>query len=528
MFLLIDNYDSFTYNLVQAFYTLGEKPVVVPNDSPRLLELAHDPALEKVCISPGGGRPENAGLCLEFLRRLSPRVPVLGICLGHQVLGLFGGASITIAPRIVHGKQSPVQHEGKGLFTGIASPMLVGRYHSLVVDLPEQENDAFMVTARGTEGEVMALHYKDRPWVGVQFHPESILSPEGLRLLGNFPQTVLPLENQISMPTILETLAGGKALTAAMAASGFARLMDGELSPAQAGAFLMGLRIKGESPQELAEAVQAALARSVRIPSPSGNVIDVVGTGGDGKHSFNCSTATALTLAGMGYTVIKHGNRAVSSTSGSADALERLGLPFAKTPQEVVQQAAEKHFAFVFAPYFHPAFKNIGAVRKEMGIRTLFNLLGPMINPASPSHLLMGVARPEMVTVMAKTLSLTRVRRAAVVCGAGGYDEISPLGAATIMLVEKGNLSPLELRPDRFGVQPCPQEALAVHSKEEALAVLQALLCGKGTQAMRDMLMLNVGLAIYLLENDLPLEQCMEHARLAVQQGAGNKVLPHA
>jgi anthranilate synthase/phosphoribosyltransferase len=528
MFLLIDNYDSFTYNLVQAFYMLGEKPVVVPNDSPRLLELACDPALEKVCISPGPSSPEKAGLCLEFLRLLSPRVPVLGVCLGHQVLGLFGGASIRIAPSIVHGKQSPITHDGKGLFTGIASPMLVGRYHSLVVDMPEQENSAFAVTARGPEGEVMALHYKDRPWVGVQFHPESILSPEGLRLLGNFPQTVLPLENQVSMPLILETLAGGKALTATMAASGFARLMDGELSPAQAGAFLMGLRIKGESPQELAEAVHAALARSIRIPSTQGQAIDVVGTGGDGKHSFNCSTATALTLAGMGYTVIKHGNRAVSSTSGSADALERLGLPFAKTPQEVLQQAAEKHFAFVFAPYFHPAFKNIGGVRKEMGIRTLFNLLGPMINPACPSHLLMGVARPDMVTTMAQTLGLTRVQRAAVVCGAGGYDEISPLGAATVMLVDKGRLSPLELLPSRYGVQPCLQEDLAVHSKEEAFFVLQEILCGKGKQAMRDMVMLNVGLALYLLEPELTLDQCMEKASLAVQQGVGSKVVPHA
>lgn len=190
MFLFIDNYDSFSWNLVQAFYALGRKPVVHANDDPRILELATSPELEAVCISPGPSHPRNAGLCLEFLKRLPASVPVLGVCLGHQLLGYFAGAEVSRAPYVMHGKSSDIIHDGAGLFSGLPNPMTVGRYHSLVVQSKEDEpNPRFTVTSRGPEGEVMALRYNDRPWVGIQFHPESILTPNGLQLLGNFPDT---------------------------------------------------------------------------------------------------------------------------------------------------------------------------------------------------------------------------------------------------------------------------------------------------------------------------------------------------
>ena len=197
MFLLIDNYDSFTYNLVQAFYALGHEPVVLRNDDPAILDMAADPALEMVCISPGPGHPSQTGFCPEFLRRLPHHVPVLGVCLGHQLLGLHAGAQVDVGPCIMHGKQSEIVHDGSGLFEGLPNPMKVARYHSLVVHAGEGEGSAlFTVTARAPEGEVMALQYRDRPWVGVQFHPESILTPDGLRLLGNFPQAILPRQGR--------------------------------------------------------------------------------------------------------------------------------------------------------------------------------------------------------------------------------------------------------------------------------------------------------------------------------------------
>ena len=301
--------------------------------------------------------------------------------------------------------------------------------------------------------------------------------------------------------------------------------MDGRLTPAQAGSFLMGLRMKGESALELAHATRAALARAVRVEGISGPCIDVVGTGGDGRHSFNCSTATSLVLAGMGYKVVKHGNRAVSSTCGSADALESLGIPLDTDPAAVADMVAKRNFAFLFAPHFHPAFKNIGPLRKELGVRTLFNLLGPMINPARPSHLLMGVARPELVPLLADTLSQSALYRAAVVCGAGNYDELTPMGPATAMLLHNGKVSPLELDPARFGFQSCTPEDLAVESREEAVEVLRRLLDGEGPRPMRDMVALNVGLAIFLMEEGTPLDVCMARAREAVRAGLGRRVL---
>lgn len=185
MFLLIDNFDSFTFNLVQAFQQLGADPVVVRNDRAEVLDLAASGELERVCLSPGPSNPQNAGYCLEFLARLPRTVPVLGVCLGHQTLGHFAGAPVRRAERIMHGKTSPVFHEGKGIFAGLPSPFEVCRYHSLIVPA-EQAADVIDVTARTDRDEVMGLQYKDRPWFGVQFHPESILTPEGPKLLANF------------------------------------------------------------------------------------------------------------------------------------------------------------------------------------------------------------------------------------------------------------------------------------------------------------------------------------------------------
>ncbi|WP_045221744.1 anthranilate synthase component II [Desulfonatronum thioautotrophicum] len=192
MFLLIDNYDSFTFNLVQAFQVLGEFPHVVRNDQPELLELAADSSLRAVVISPGPSRPELAGHCLEFLKRLPTTTPVLGICLGHQILGSHAGASVVVGERIMHGKTSLVRHTGEGLFADMPQPMECGRYHSLLVRV-EEAPKLLERTAWTDEDEVMGLRYRDRPWAGVQFHPESILTPDGPALLRNFLQMhVLP------------------------------------------------------------------------------------------------------------------------------------------------------------------------------------------------------------------------------------------------------------------------------------------------------------------------------------------------
>lgn len=190
MFLFIDNYDSFSFNIVQYFQQTGRSPLVLANDDPRVLELATSPELECVTLSPGPGSPDSAGLCLEFLARLPHHIPVLGVCLGHQCLGRFAGCPVVRGPKVMHGKTSLITHPGTGLYAGLPSPMQIGRYHSLVVKAPEN-HPLLEVTARDEDGEVMSMRYKDRPWVGVQYHPESILTPDGLQLIANFPSKIL-------------------------------------------------------------------------------------------------------------------------------------------------------------------------------------------------------------------------------------------------------------------------------------------------------------------------------------------------
>ena len=552
MFLLIDNYDSFTYNLVQAFFQLGRDPVVVKNDDPALPGLAENPSLSMVCISPGPGRPENAGLCLEFLRRLPPSTPVLGVCLGHQVLGHFAGAGCEVAGEIMHGKQSLVRHDGTGLFHGLAGPMTVGRYHSLLVRA-EDSPQRLAVTARTDAGEVMALRYADRPWAGVQFHPESVLTPEGMRLLANFPSALIaqagtearrangraPVTQSAAPParmsTIIELLATGRNLSADQAAAAFTRLMDGELSPSQAGALLLGLRAKGETPDEVNQAVNAVLAKAVPVPPVAGTTIDIVGTGGDNKGSFNCSTATSLCLAGMGHKVLKHGNRSVSSRCGSADVLERLGIPL-DTPPEAVPRALEQQgFVFLFAPRYHPSFRHVMPVRRELGVRTLFNILGPLVNPARPTHHLFGVADPDQLSLVAETLARSGGATGIVLHGAGGYDEATTLGECALMFVRDDQVRPGRLDPAEYGFAPCEEKDLAVKDPEEAAEVLRLLLQGQGPRAMRDMLALNLGLALYLLAPDAErpdagcgydksrMAAAMQEAKTAVAGGAGRR-----
>ncbi|MEZ0574604.1 anthranilate phosphoribosyltransferase [Halodesulfovibrio aestuarii] len=323
---------------------------------------------------------------------------------------------------------------------------------------------------------------------------------------------------------ILEQLADGKHLNGDVAHCVFTELMDGKMTSGQAGSLLMGLRQKGETAEEIHAAVRVCLERAKPVEAIEGATIDLVGTGGDGKHSFNCSTATALTLAGMGYTVTKHGNRAVSSSCGSADAVEGLGLPLRLLPEEIPAELAKRNFAFLFAPDYHPAFKHVMPVRKELGYRTLFNLLGPLLNPARPTHMLLGVAKPEFMEIMAEVLAQAGVERAAVVHGAGGYDELTTNGIAKVIFVENGTIRHAELDPAEFGFEPCAEEDLAVQGKEEGLAVLHELLEGKGPKAMQDMLALNTGMALHLITNE-PLKTCMERAREAVAAGVGRKVL---
>jgi anthranilate phosphoribosyltransferase len=301
----------------------------------------------------------------------------------------------------------------------------------------------------------------------------------------------------------------------------FERFFAGELTPSQCGALLMGLTGKGETADELKAAVDSALNNALLVDDLDAVRIDTCGTGGDGQNSFNCSTAVAFFLADMGYKVVKHGNRAVSSTCGSADIIQALNLPLLKDPQEVKKALADGNFAFIFAPHFHPSFAHVAPIRQELGIRTIFNLMGPLLNPARPTHQILGVPKAEMAPLMAEVLRKSQLK-AAVVHGAGGFDELTPCGVCEVHLVSKGSSEIVELDPASFDMKKCRPKDLACADKDAAVNMQKQILAGGGPTAVRDMVALNLGLALHLLDFDPRLENCVTAARKTVEKGLQN------
>ena len=318
----------------------------------------------------------------------------------------------------------------------------------------------------------------------------------------------------------LELLAIGKDLPADLAAFAFRAMYTGEMPASCVGAFLMGLKTKGECAVEIAAGVTTALEQARLVAGLTGPRIDTCGTGGDNTCSFNCSTAVALYLAALGHKVVKHGNRAVSSSCGSADAVESLGFPLVVEPDAVAAELDRHNFVFLFAPNYHPAFKRIGPIRKELGVRSLFNLMGPLLNPARPTHQILGVPTARHVPLMAEVLALTGLSCGAVVHGAGGFDELTPFGPADVCWLRDGWMKKERVDPAALGISAGKPADVVVSGRDEAVDVLRAILAGQGNQTMRDMVALNLGCALHLLEDGLSLRAGVNKARDAIASGA--------
>lgn len=277
----------------------------------------------------------------------------------------------------------------------------------------------------------------------------------------------------------LQAVVGGRNLTVEEAADAMNLLMTGEATPAQVGAFLTALRMKGETAEEIAGMASMMRAKSLHV-SFDGPVVDTCGTGGDGRHTFNISTAAAFVVAGAGLTVAKHGNRAASSSSGSADVLEKLGVKIALGPEGVAQCMRETGVGFLFAQSFHPAMKFVGPVRREIGIRTVFNLLGPLTNPAGARAQVIGIAEEALADRVAKALVLLGAAHAFIVHGADGGDEIAVSGQSTVWQVKGADVKKRRADPAAFGLPDGSPEHLTVRNVDESARVVRSVLAGNG------------------------------------------------
>jgi anthranilate phosphoribosyltransferase len=275
------------------------------------------------------------------------------------------------------------------------------------------------------------------------------------------------------------------------------RIMGGEMSPVMMAALLVGLRVKKETIGEITAAAQVMREFSTKVDvADRTHLVDIVGTGGDSSHTFNISTCSMFVAAAAGARVSKHGNRGVSSKSGSADVLESLGVTLSMPPQAIAQCIADTGIGFMFAPNHHPAMKNVAPVRKELGVRTIFNILGPLTNPADAPNILMGVFHPDLVGIQVRALQRLGAEHAVVVYGRDGMDEVS-LGAATMVGEYKdGGIHEYEIHPEDFGLTMASNRTLKVETPEQSKTMLLAVLDNEPGPA-RDIVILNAGVALY-------------------------------
>ena len=297
-------------------------------------------------------------------------------------------------------------------------------------------------------------------------------------------------------------------------------IMSGEMSPVLMAAFIAALRVKKETIGEITAAAQVMREFSTKVEvADRRHLVDIVGTGGDGSHTFNISTCSMFVVAAAGGRVSKHGGRSVSSKSGSADVLESLGVNINLPPKQIAQCIADMGIGFMFAPNHHPAMKNVAPVRKELGVRTLFNILGPLTNPAGAPNILMGVFHPDLVGIQVRALERLGAEHALVVYGRDGLDEVS-LGASTLVgELKDGQIREFEIHPEDFGFAMSSNRALRVETPEQSRAMLLGVLANEPGPA-RDIVVLNAGVALYAADVADTMEAGIALAREALASGA--------
>lgn len=328
----------------------------------------------------------------------------------------------------------------------------------------------------------------------------------------------------MNISSVLETLLDNRDLGETAAAELLRWLIDPEVSDAAKGAALVALRAKGETPAEVRAMALALRDQATAVDLPSWTCrIDTCGTGGDGSGSVNISTATALVVAAMGIPVVKHGNRAASSRSGSADVIEALGIGMATSPQEVAAALAGNGFAFLFAPAFHPAMKAVSPVRKALGIRTVFNLLGPLVNPGTPTHQLVGAYSSRAAGLLAGALAGMDLERAFVVHGAPAWDEATPVGPFLLFDVLEGRVQQRTVDPLEYGIPRCSPDDLQGGDPFENARLLEQVLQGE-PGPRRDAVVLNAALVLQLVHDVAPLEAA-DRVTAALESGAAVTLL---
>lgn len=529
MILLIDNYDSFTYNLYQAIGKLYSDIRVVRNDEITIQEIERMKP-EAIIVSPGPCYPSQAGISVETIKQFSGKLPILGVCLGHQSIGEAFGGKIVHANSALHGKQTIITLKTDNpLFDGLNKQIKAARYHSLVIDRASLPS-CLEVIAEDDEGQIMAVKHIDHQTYGVQFHPESILTDVGEKIISNFLCNIAGSEAaKVALPSIPENertelkpfikiAADNKSLTSEEAYSAMNIIMSDRATNAQIAAFLTALRMKGETIEEIT-AFSKVMREKMAEVKPANPVLDIVGTGGDLSNSFNISTTSAFVIAGAGQSVAKRGNRSVSSKSGAADVLEALGVKITSTPDKAESCINNIGVSFLFAQSYHSAMRFVGPTRSQIGIRTVFNILGPLSNPAKADYMILGVYEKSLLEPLARVLMNLGVKAAMLVYGNDRLDEISISDLTSVCEIKNGKLKSYEISPVDFGMKIYDKSEIKGGNAQDNAKITKGILEGTITGAKRDIVLLNSGCAIYISGLADSISEGIEKAKESIDSG---------
>ena len=512
MILLIDNYDSFVFNVEQYFRELTNEEVkTVRNDAITLEEIKIlNPS--RIVLSPGPKHPKDSGICLEILKNIE-NTPILGICLGHQAFGLVFGGKIEKLEIPLHGKTSEITVTGKNsiLFKDMPEKFNVMRYHSLYVseeNLPEE----LTVTAKSDDGIIMALEHKTKDIYGIQFHPESFFTEYGKNIIKNFISNTKK-ETLQSNDKNTEEAERKKADEVfkkylkklqdniPLADNDFKEICEVINSKnydiVQLGALLVLISEKSLYPESLTAFVKNILEYSVTF-SDDTPMIDLCGTGGDGLKTINISTTVAFIVAAMGVKVAKHGNKSVTSKSGSSDVIDKLGLTMEKSLITQLNKLENTNLAFFHAPFFHKLVGEVREVRQRLGIRTVFNVLGPLLHPNRKlKYQLVGLYHEPVHRLYAETLQLLGREHALVVRGNDGLDEISICDETKIVEVKGDKILEYTVSPETFGFKRAFHADIEGGTPEENAEILVRTLKGEENSPKSDIVILNAMFALY-------------------------------
>lgn len=498
MILLIDNYDSFVFNIKTMLNQLTNDEIAVYRNDKITLDEIKRLSPNAIILSPGPKHPKDSGICLEiFKARLN--VPVLGICLGHQALGLCFGAKIQRLKEVAHATSSQISLIAQSeLFREFPKDFSVMRYHSLeVVDLPS-ELEALAYTK---DKVLMAMRHKDLPYFGVQFHPESYFSEYGLKIFENFlkfkGQTSQKTSEKPTLTSFITKLQDNQGLNTDDFAQICQIIASREYEAVQLGALLVLITEKSLDERSLSALVSNILKYSQTFNDES-EMIDIVGTGGDGFKSINVSTTTAFILAALGVKVAKHGNRAISSASGSSDVLGALKIPAFDSIAKQVKVLDEQGLTFFHAPFFHSLVGEVKEVRAKLGVRTVFNVLGPLLHPnLSLKYQLMGNYHAPVHRLLIEVLRNLGRKHALVVRGNDGMDEISICDETSIYELKDGQIFNYTISPEQFGFKRAFHSEIVGGDAKQNAKILLDTLSGKQKGAKFDIVVLNAMFALY-------------------------------